>query len=255
MLKLEKSEYRKIARLFEGVANSKPVIFSVIDGNIDGEVFADNDTQPLTALVVLYDMLFFASVSETLDYDDFYRFINERVFPSVKEGYVDFYCYADRRETERVFGQKTEGRPVRKTFALDRESFSKHNDWRDKIPDGCKMEFIDVKFVSERGLDKNFWEPESKRFGYALTCDGKIISECTAVFVGSGMAEVSVSTEEPYRGRGFAALTCAAFIEYCLKTGLEPNWGCWDFRTASAALAKKLGFVETSDFVVYGIKK
>ena len=38
------------------------------------------------------------------------------------------------------------------------------------------------------------------------------------------------------------------------SSGIEPNWGCWDFREGSAELASKLGFVEVSRDVVFGVK-
>jgi len=73
--------------------------------------------------------------------------------------------------------------------------------------------------------------------------------------VGGGQAEISVDTNEEYRNRGLATITCAAFIEYSVSLGLIPNWSCWDFRTASIALAKKLGFIERTNDVVFGLTK
>jgi len=55
-----------------------------------------------------------------------------------------------------------------------------------------------------------------------------------------------VRIKKAYRRQGFAFLTCAAFIEYCLAHDLEPNWGCWDHTPGSRDLAGKLGFEEIS---------
>jgi RimJ/RimL family protein N-acetyltransferase len=70
----------------------------------------------------------------------------------------------------------------------------------------------------------------------------EIVSACTAVSVGGGEAEIDIHTEAAYRRRGYGFLTACAFIEACLARDLTPSWACWPHRTASQALAQKLGF-------------
>ena len=54
--------------------------------------------------------------------------------------------------------------------------------------------------------------------------------------------EIGIETKEPYRRKGYAALTAAAFVDDCLSKGLIPVWCCWDFREGSKELAEMLGF-------------
>jgi RimJ/RimL family protein N-acetyltransferase len=75
----------------------------------------------------------------------------------------------------------------------------------------------------------------------------RLASECSAVFVGAGEAEIDILTAEAYRGRGLARLTACAFIDECLRRGLRPDWSCWPERAASWKLALKLGFDELPD--------
>jgi len=254
--KLEKNDYSQATLLFEGVTNSKPVIFSVLENNVAGEVYVDDAVKPQTALVVLLDMLFLAGNSNTEVCEDISNLLENKIFTGKEWGYWDFYCMNDQLRVgmERVMGPKIEGYPTRLTFALDHEVFDSFRNWRERIPEGFSMEVIDRDFLMKHGRDQEFWASSTKRFGFVLTKGGEEVSECSSVFVGGGMAEISIETKESYRRQGFATLVCSAFIEHCISIGIEPNWGCWDFREGSAELASKLGFVEVSRDVVFGVK-
>jgi RimJ/RimL family protein N-acetyltransferase len=85
------------------------------------------------------------------------------------------------------------------------------------------------------------------RFGVRLMKDDVVLSECTAVFVGRGAAEIDIHTDENHRNLGLGAITASAFLDACHARGLRPNWSCWPEREVSIALAKNLGFVEQDD--------
>jgi hypothetical protein len=58
MQQLSKNDFSKVVPIFSSITHSKPLVFSVIDGNMDGSIYVDNMKKPKTALVILYDMLF-----------------------------------------------------------------------------------------------------------------------------------------------------------------------------------------------------
>jgi len=135
---------------------------------------------------------------------------------------------------------------VRFNHRLNRKLFAQHAGWREKLPAGFEMRYYyDVNARESLGR---------QRFGFALMKGDTKASECSAVYYEkeacdsetARVVEIGIETKEEYRRRGFALLTCAAFIEYCLSHDLEPNWGCWDWNRGSQALAKKLGFEEIS---------
>lgn len=258
MQELNKSDYSIVSPLFSFVTNSKPVIFSVIDGNLDGKIYVDDIKNPKTAFVMLYDMLFFSGQNNLKFCNESFDLLTTEVFPTMNEDYFDCYCLSDGlwKEMEQIFSSKISGRPVRKTWIFKEAAFKQqHSNWRDNLPDGFNMEIMDSIFINKYNCDKDFWNPTAKRFGYSLVYDDKIVSECTACFVGGGQAEISVETIEQHRNKGLATITCAAFIEHCISINLIPNWSCWDFRTASIALAKKLGFIENTNDIVFGLRK
>ena len=254
---LSKKDYAKVIPIYDAVENSRPVIFSVIDGNMEGTVYADNAENPQTALVMLFDMLFFAGKQNAAFCKAALDLLTREVFPKMDERYFDCYCLSGelRQDIEALFGGMITGRPIRKTWTFTKEAFAQQPNWRDSVPDGFRMARMDEAFITAYHCDRNYWHPAAKRFGYALVCGDEIVCECTACFVGGGQAEITVDTKEPYQRRGFATITCTAFIEHSLSLGLLPNWSCWDFRTASIALARRLGFRENTDDVVYGLTK
>jgi len=163
--------------------------------------------------------------------------VNE-VFSQSPYEYFDFYCLTDalRLVVEDVFADLILGKPVRRTFIFDREAFARRPVWRGLVPDGCTMDV------------------SNERYAARLMRQVETLSECSACFVGGGQAEITVETHENHRRMGYAELVCSAFIEHCLERGHTPNWGCWDFKAGSVGLAKKLGFTELADEVVYGLK-
>ena len=83
---------------------------------------------------------------------------------------------------------------------------------------------------------------EEAGFGFAL-CDGdQPLSEAYAGFLGKGVAEIGLVTREEVRRKGFATMTCAYLIAYCLKFGYSIRWSCGADNVASIKTAEKLGF-------------
>ena len=66
--------------------------------------------------------------------------------------------------------------------------------------------------------------------------------ESYAYFAALGMIEIATSTREPYRGRGYATITCAHLIQACEAHGYQTYWNCAKQNLASAAVARKLGY-------------
>jgi len=144
---------------------------------------------------------------------------------------------------------------ARLNHRLNREAFAQHIDWREKLPAGFEMRYYyDVNAGYSLGRQK---------FGFALMKKDEKISECCVVYYEkevheaqtARVVEIGIETNKKYWRRGFAFLTCCAFIEYCLSHELEPNWGCWDWNKGSRSLAKKLGFEEISRRPVLVLEK
>jgi GNAT superfamily N-acetyltransferase len=158
---------------------------------------------------------------------------------------------------EKLFNGYMKDKIIRYNYRLNKESYSKHTGWQKSIPAGLEMRYFDVNsgdFLDKHNNGRGFWFLESKRFGFALVKDSEIISDCISVYYEkeaynsetARVVEIGIETKAEYRRQGLAFLSCLAFIDYCLSHNYEPNWGCWNYKPESQALAKKLGFEEIS---------
>ena len=81
--------------------------------------------------------------------------------------------------------------------------------------------------------------------GYAVMIGEAMASLAFSAFVTPNQLEIGIETLPEYRGRGLAALACAALVDHCLARGVEPVWACRLDNTASHRLAESLGFAPT----------
>jgi RimJ/RimL family protein N-acetyltransferase len=98
---------------------------------------------------------------------------------------------------------------------------------------------VDASYRNLWGSAENFI---INGFGYCLLSEGNIASTCNTYYCGSNYAEIDVSTLQQFRNRGYAQVTCSAFIERSKKLGLIPVWDCDAGNKPSNRLAIKLGF-------------
>lgn len=87
-----------------------------------------------------------------------------------------------------------------------------------------------------------------KGFGFCLVQEQELISEAFAADAALGMIEIGTITGESYRGRGYAAITCAQLIRECEARGYRTYWNCAKDNLASTALARKLGYQTEKEF-------
>ena len=64
------------------------------------------------------------------------------------------------------------------------------------------------------------------------------------------IVEPGIMTHPEYRKRGYARLVCSSVLRHILDLGLTPVWSCGMDNTASARLAKCLGFAEFGRTIV-----
>jgi RimJ/RimL family protein N-acetyltransferase len=86
--------------------------------------------------------------------------------------------------------------------------------------------------------------------------DGDLVSAIgfTSFRIGARL-ELGVETRPQYRGKGHARLACAALIDQCLQSGLEPVWSCRKENAGSYQLAQSLGFVPTFEGAYYHLPR
>jgi len=228
----------------------------------DTHVYADNAQNPNILLIAgsMWGVMLRGDAAYDECDDSLHGFIINQ-FNSLADEHKNVHinlCSPDwENKINRLFGKRVKDKIIRHNYRLNMSIFEKHPDWRKEIPAGFEMNYFDgnsTDFLGKHYDNSDFWSPESKRFGFALVKIDEKISDCICVYYENesfdsnvaNVIEIGVGTKEEYRRQGYAFLSCMAFIEYCISNGLIPNWGCWNYKPESQALAKKLGFEEIS---------
>jgi hypothetical protein len=118
-----------------------------------------------------------------------------------------------------------------------------------QIPEGCELCPMD------RGLfEQSVWRDDTirafgsadrfleKGVGVCLMRGDEILCQASAGPVAMGLRDMGAITPAPYRGRGYATMTCAHLIQTIEANGYQTYWNCAKQNLASAAVARKLGY-------------
>ena len=76
--------------------------------------------------------------------------------------------------------------------------------------------------------------------------DGRIVGTAQTAAITARYADIGVSTDEPWRGRGFATAAASIVARRVQEKGRTPVWSCGEDNMASLRVARKLGFEEVS---------
>jgi GNAT superfamily N-acetyltransferase len=124
-----------------------------------------------------------------------------------------------------------------------------------QLPEGLAIRPADLAL-----FERTFWRDDNVRLAgsaeaylataraFYLLQGEEILCEAATGPLIEGVRELGVLTYESYRGRGYATLTCAYLIRELEKVGDRPFWNCSTTNLASAAVARKLGFVNERVF-------
>jgi RimJ/RimL family protein N-acetyltransferase len=129
---------------------------------------------------------------------------------------------------------------------------------RKKLPPELRIKKIDGRL-----LELCEWKSEMEFYcggvdgflkyglGYCLLSGEQIITEAYVSAFGRNRADIGAITRKPYRGRGYAPITCAYLIEACEKRGYQAYWSCERDHHASVQVARKLGFQHMLPYKIY----
>jgi len=92
----------------------------------------------------------------------------------------------------------------------------------------------------------------SHGLGYCLVRESEVVTHCLTTSCDGGEHNIGIITFRPEdRGRGYATLAAAAFIDGCLARGWRPIWKADLHNKPSIQLAEKLGFRKVREYPDY----
>lgn len=254
MIKLNKNQIKKILPMYnDHIAQELEYAYKeeAPFGKVDINVYADEEDKPNVILILggFAGTALYGDTGSSENNHEIKKLILDSTGDDGNDIWLSLYSPNWESKLDELFNGFSIRKDNRLIYRLNNEKFQYHINWQERIPNGYIMKKYNsssYEFIEKRNW-QDFWYPESERFGYFLTNDDEIVSECTSVWVEktgieTGCVEIGIETKEQYRGRGYAALTAAAFISDCLSKNLIPVWCCWQSTPNSKELAEKLGF-------------
>lgn len=272
MVLLDRTSFDRVKIPLEGVQVNSLFARAVVEKKVNGTIYVDEPEHPGTFHIVHpYGMsLLFGATGN----DRFNLRLRDYLFNTNRERVREEWLQAFPRTWNKILqdilgvrlikgndatGDKTPGRVVEYTRANFR--FNRDKYLLMKQVSGNHQERIvrtdKVLFEKMQGsvVPRYFWNSADDfcrhGIGFSLLIGDQPVSTAYSAYLHRRQLELGIETTEAYRGKGYALLTCAALIDYCLENGYEPVWSCRLENTGSYLLAQKLGFEPTITLPYY----
>ncbi len=255
MIKLCNDKLKNAEKIF--AYTEETVIRSCLQGTM-GELYADDDEQPTCAQARLSDFSFLSG--------DALNICASELVKNITPGKTWYLVPENERWAELIeaaFCGKCE-RFMR--YAIKKEpgvfDVEKLRGFTKKLPDGYELRMIDRELYY-KALE-NKWSEElvsnlkdyedfaAHAVGAVALYDGELAAGASTFSYYNEGIEIEVDTNEKHRRKGLATACAAVLILKTLEKGLYPSW---DAATRiSVALAEKLGYHFSHEYVTYAVK-
>ena len=220
---------------------------AVLDGTICGKIWVDDLDQPTWGAVLetAYDTLFLGGAPDK-------DLVHELIGQLRQQDGAAMALWPDHPYNELLppaedfdgweleFTNRPQGKPPLSQFS---------------VPEGCQLLPIDEFWFDRcRYRDEcvSFFGNVSRTlelgFGFCLVRGEELLAEAFAAASAQGIIEIGTITGEQFRRQGYATLCCAKLITACEERGLATYWNCEKDNTASADLARSLGYQTEKEF-------
>ena len=271
MRPLPERNWRKAIRALDGVGINHLFALAVLEGQVEGEVYADDPLDPAAfyvlhsyGMTLLYgepqDERFFGEVRARLLNGDGSRKRAEwlQVWPDAWNARLHGMLGRQLRASDESAPAPDAAVEVhtRVNFRFDPLRFESS---MEALPE-CPLPLVRVDaqiYEAVRGavVPHFFWRSRDAflRDGIGFSAiDGRLpASTAFSAFIHGTQLEIGIETHGAFQGRGLAQHSCGALIAHCIAAGLEPLWACREGNTASLHLAQRLGFVPTHRIPYY----
>ncbi|WP_349409879.1 GNAT family N-acetyltransferase [Pseudalkalibacillus sp. SCS-8] len=252
---LAREKYIRVKEWIDDKSILAPTLaYAVLDGYVDGEVYADS-TEPNNVLIGTESGIYFvAGVGD----NDLFNTHLVSLFKERKQNGSRFTLFSASQQWDEVLQKE-----LRDEIKLMKRYHFTFNSQREPntrdLPAGYTLQQINQTTIQQssefdEAYYKEYWSSMSNflenGFGYCIVYDGKVICECTSIFASDKYAEIDIVTDEEHRGKGLAAIAAEAFILHCQESGRTPRWDCFVSNTASIRMAEKMDFENPLEYSI-----
>ena len=269
MHKLRPAQYHRAGPIFRAM-DYNLAVQAILDGSVRAEIYVDDPAQPQVAFTWNRQRFYLAGSPENREFNQFlrHRLVGDRSSQQDLSGDDLFVLYHEPAGAwdETLDHLLREENPIRS----DREYYAPQTaGYSDRpastpLPEGFSLHYVDKDLLSwehlgnlddlleelcsERQSVQDFLD---KSFGFCLLHGESIAGWCLSEYNSSGRCEVGIATFEPHRRRGLATAMASALVREARSRGISQiGWHCYATNTASAATARKVGFIKTVEYPV-----
>jgi len=258
MRELEKAQFMIVHPFMNDINFETAYLYSIVENRQDGRIFVDNIESPRT--VLLWHYCGFAYVIGNTANDNFNRDIVKLLSGEFEDNQRRFVLHMnDKIWNEKIIKITENNFDINQTqryiFRFNRERY-KIQDY--SVSNTYRISEIDQNVLSKlngRIIPSFSWQTSESFLqrgkGFCFINNNDICCTAFSSGIGNGQIDIGVETAGPSCGKGLGTLIAAQMVEYSLKNGYEPAWGCDTKNVASAAIACKLGFERTGLCTVY----
>jgi RimJ/RimL family protein N-acetyltransferase len=266
MIQLEPHNYFKVTNPLKEVTINTLFVQAVVEKKVTGKIYVDNTEIPKTFLIVhpygmsllfgdvnndIFNTMFVDYALNTFKIRQHYEWL--QAFPDVWHEKLRILFGDKLIKAEDNTGSDQNIRIEENTRVNFKFNQEKYLAFRSTIPEN-KYQILRTDQAMYENMNgsvvpKYFWTDaeqfQNQGVGFSLFFDDNLVSTAYSSFITKTQLEIGIETNEIFRGKGFALLTCAALIDYSIAHNLEPIWACKFENTGSYLLAQKLGFEPT----------
>jgi len=252
MIQLSKSDFPKVRHFIK--SENELSTWSVIDGIMPGEIFANNAERPTTALIKTcecnliageIDEKFISEISTELDFWDNVTPDSSDWFDKIPLLHPNKYIHSFKR----------------RRYTLSEPSFMKRDT---PLPDGFTIENVNLEKLRSASYNN-----ADRVLEWAKDCgsDATFIQNGVGTYIRNHETIVSwsltdcgyfeqttigVQTDENYRKQGFGIKAVSETIQKCFEKGYKTiNWLCVDSNQGSISIAERLGFEYKNNYYFF----
>lgn len=258
MLELRKEDYDLISHVLGDFICDDIYIASILDGN--GRVFVENKSEVNAAILWHYYGFGYVvgDINSPLIIENLLKLISS-TFEKNQRRFILFPTTPQWDEVMLELLQKNPQIHKKQRLMFRFENGSLHTSVN-MLPEN--FEFVEIDrtlFDRLKGkvVPENFWSTPNDFLnngkGFCIIHNDTIVATAFSACIGKGKIDIGVETNSEFMGRGFGTLVASKMVEYALKIGCKPDWGCVSTNIGSAAIAQKLGFTPIGSHNIYSL--
>jgi len=243
---------------------------AIVIGVNPGRIFVDNPVTPNSGLIWLGNNDGFMLIGDecnTQFNEELNPFIDDVILPEANKIGLKWFEVIGNHERwndtiEKLFKHRKLSSWNQKVYTLEKQHYKCERE--PLLPEGFSVQKVNKSFYGNQTIQNidflhnvidEFWSSPAQFFkegiAYGIVFDNKLVSLCFSGFVVENFHCVGIETLEAHQGKKLAQVLAHTYVKDCFENNIVPYWDCMEGNKPSVAIAEKLGFSNTFNYIGY----